>query len=131
MMDDTEFLSRVREYGEYDSLGEATRVTTVVLRKLGARLTPGKVRALAAQLPPLARNALGPIEDGRSAPDFGVEEFRHRIAQALDAHPATAEWDTSAVLATVAQAVDDDCLRTVLGSLPEGFAPLFGRPETV
>jgi uncharacterized protein (DUF2267 family) len=131
MMDDTEFLSRVREYGEYDSAGQATRVTTVVLRKLGARLTPGKVRALAAQLPPLAREALGPVEDGRSAPDFGVEEFRRRIAQALNAHPATAEWDTSAVLATVAQAVDDDCLRTVLGSLPEGFAPLFGRPETV
>ncbi|ELB86979.1 MULTISPECIES: DUF2267 domain-containing protein [unclassified Rhodococcus (in: high G+C Gram-positive bacteria)] len=87
------------------------------------------MRALAAQ-PPLARDALGPIEDGRSAPDYGIEEFRRRITQALGTHPATAEWDTSAVLATGAQAVDD-CLHTVLGSLPEGFAPLFGRPETV
>lgn len=130
-MDDTEFLSRVREYGEYDSLGQATRVTTVVLRKLGARLSPGKVRALAAQLPPLAGEALGPVEDGRPAPAFGVEEFRRRIAQAFDAHPSTADWDTSAVLSTVAQSVDDDCLRTVLGSLPKGFAPLFGRTETV
>ncbi|WP_252189758.1 MULTISPECIES: hypothetical protein [unclassified Rhodococcus (in: high G+C Gram-positive bacteria)] len=53
--------------------------------------------------------------------------FACRIGLTADPTPLP----PNGTLSTAAQAVDDDCLRTVLGSLPEGSASLFGRPETV
>jgi uncharacterized protein (DUF2267 family) len=121
-----EFLARVRERGEYADPAEAERVTHLVLGILAQRLDPDEAEDLAAQLPgPLAATL---ISAGRGAPGrFGVREFLGRVATGAGATARTAEWDASAVLSTVAEAVSDGELDDVLSQLPSGYAPLFGR----
>jgi uncharacterized protein (DUF2267 family) len=60
---------------------------------------------------------------------FGVEEFVRRVAERIGARPGTAEWDASAVLSTIADAVSGGQLNQLLSQLPSGYAPLFGKPE--
>src|SRR5690242_5928464 len=93
-----EFLAAIRERGEYPDTAEAERVARVVLSAFAARLKPGRVDDLAAQLPPEAAEML-------SVQRFGVEEFLRRVAAGTGATERTAEWDASAVLSTVADAV--------------------------
>ncbi len=120
-----EFLARVRERGEYADQQEAERITRAVLGVLAGRLSPGEVKDLAAQLPGQAAAALmsnGPAEA------FGVQEFLRRVAAATGASEKTAEWDASAVLCTVADAISGGELNDVLTQLPSGYAVLFGKP---
>jgi uncharacterized protein (DUF2267 family) len=122
-----EFLARVRERGEYPSHQEAEQVATAVLAELASRLTPGEAGDLAAQLPgPLARVLTGPRQG--AAESFGVEEFCRRVAGRTGSRPPTAEWDASAVLSTVADAVSGGELNHVLSQLPSGYVALFGKP---
>ncbi len=123
-----EFLAKVRERGEYHGQEEAEEVTASVLRVLASRITSSEAEDLAAQLPePLDR----PLIDGAGtqAGIFGVEEFLRRVGRLTGARPRTAEWDASAVLSTLAEAVSGGELNQVLSQLPSGFAPLFGKPE--
>lgn len=119
------FLSRVRERGEYADTREAEDVTRAVLGLLAQRLDPGEAGDLAAQLPAQAAATLtatpGPVET------FGVHEFLDRVAAATHASEATARWDASAVLTTVAEAVSGGELNDVLTQLPSGYAVLFGK----
>ncbi|PJE93892.1 DUF2267 domain-containing protein [Streptomyces carminius] len=123
-----EFLARVRELGEYKSSQEAERITTSVLEVLASRITPDESEDLAAQLP-------GPLGDFllESRPErpetYGMEEFLRRVADRTGARPRTAEWDASAVLATLAGSVSGGELNQVLSQLPSGYAVLFGKPE--
>ncbi|GAB3213149.1 DUF2267 domain-containing protein [Marinactinospora thermotolerans] len=126
-MQQHEFLARVRELGEYSDAGEAERVTRAVLGVLATRLRPDEVEDVAAQVPETLDEALREA-DGRGE-SFGVEEFCHRVAQATGARPRTAEWDASAVLTTLAEAVTGGQLNQILSQLPSGYAPLFGKPE--
>jgi uncharacterized protein (DUF2267 family) len=121
-----EFLARVRERGEYADPAEAERVTHLVLGILAQRLDPDEAEDLAAQLPgPLAATL---ISAGQGAPgSFGVQEFLGRVATGAGATARTAEWDASAVLCTVAEAISGGELNDVLTQLPSGYAPLFGR----
>ncbi len=126
-MDYDEFLAQVRERGEYPSRDEAAQAATAVLEVLATRLMPGQAGNLAAQLPgPLAQSLTGPRPP--AAESFGVQEFCHRVAERIGARPPTAEWDASAVLSTVADAVSGGELNHVLTQLPSGYAPLFGKP---
>lgn len=121
-----EFLAQVRDRGEYYSQEEAEHVSTAVLRALAARIPPEEVDDLAAQLP-------APLDDvlhhERGRPEsLGREEFLQRVAEQTGARPRTAEWDASAVLSTVADAVPGGEVDHLLSQLPAGYADLFGRP---
>lgn len=122
-----EFLALVRDRGEYDSSKEAERVSRAVLTVLANRIPPGEAQELSAQLPaplrPAARSG-----DGRPG-SFGVDEFCRRVAQRVGGHLRTAEWDASAVLSTVAEAVPGGELNQLLSQLPSGYATMFGKPE--
>ncbi|GAA2193807.1 DUF2267 domain-containing protein [Streptomyces bangladeshensis] len=121
-----EFLAQVRDRGEYRSPEEAEQISTAVLGVLATRITPEEADDLAAQLPAplddvLHRESTGPQSLGR-------EEFLRRVAEQTGARPRTAEWDASAVLSTVADAVSGGEVNHLLSQLPAGYAELFGRP---
>ncbi|MBP0455963.1 DUF2267 domain-containing protein [Streptomyces montanisoli] len=123
------FLGHVQERGEYESRQEAERVARVVLALLGAHLV-GEVRAqLAARLPEsLALILLNPLQ---SAEPLSPERFVRATAAWIEgATEATAAWDVSAVLSTVADAAGDDLLQQILLQLPAGYDLLFGRPRS-
>jgi uncharacterized protein (DUF2267 family) len=122
-----EFLYVVRDRGEYDSREEAERVSRAVLTVLANRITPGEAKGLSAQLPPPLSSAAR--SDVNHPASFGVDEFCRRVADRVGGHTRTAEWDASAVLSTVADAVPGDELNQLLSQLPSGYANLFGKPE--
>ncbi|WP_052868814.1 DUF2267 domain-containing protein [Streptomyces niger] len=122
------FLDRVKERGKYDSRSEADRAARVVLALLGAHLV-GEARAqLAARLPEdFALILLNPLQ---SAEPLSPERFVRATAAWIEgATEQTATWDVSAVLATVADAADEDLLDQILLQLPDGYDLLFGRPQ--
>ncbi|WP_346095673.1 DUF2267 domain-containing protein [Streptomyces olivaceiscleroticus] len=122
------FLDRVKERGKYDNRSEADRAARVVLALLGAHLV-GEARAqLAARLPEdFALILLNPLQ---SAEPLSPERFVRATAAWIEgATEQTATWDVSAVLATVADAADEDLLDQILLQLPDGYDLLFGRPR--
>lgn len=119
-----EFLTRVRDRGEFHSQEEAEQVTEAVLRVLGSRIVPGEATDLAARLPAPLDEALRP-ERGRPEP-FDREEFLRRVARRTGARPRTAEWDAGAVLSTVADTVPAGQVDHLLDQLPADWADLFG-----
>ncbi|MEU2184164.1 DUF2267 domain-containing protein [Streptomyces thermolilacinus] len=123
-----EFLARVRERGEYRDQEEAAHITRAVLEVLGHRITPGEAADLAAQLP----GDLGDVltADGDRPTDrFGIEEFYRRVGERTGARPRTAQWDASAVLSTLADAVSGGELNQIISQLPSSFAVLFGKAD--
>jgi uncharacterized protein (DUF2267 family) len=58
-----------------------------------------------------------------------VEEFCRRVAERTGARPRTAQWDASAVLSTLADAVSPGELNQIISQLPSGYAVLFGKPD--
>ncbi|MFF3343127.1 DUF2267 domain-containing protein [Streptomyces flavidovirens] len=123
-----EFLARVRERGEYANQEEAAQVTKAVLDVLAHRITPGEAKDLAAQLPAPLKAAVQTDGDQR-VKSFGVEEFCRRVAERTGARPRTAQWDASAVLSTLAEAVSPGELNQIISQLPSGYAVLFGKPD--
>lgn len=122
------FLDHVTERGEYKTRTEAERAARVVLALLGAHLV-GDVRAqLAARLPEeFALILLNPLQSAEPLPP---ERFVRATAAWIEgATEATATWDVSAVLSTVADAAGDDLLGQILLQLPVGYDLLFGRPQ--
>ena len=123
-----QFVATVRERGEYRSAEEAEQVAKSVLQVLAGRISAGEARDLAEQLPqPLADALLSGTRD--RAESYGVQEFCRRIAERTGARPQTAEWDASAVLSAVAEAVSGGELNQVLTQLPSGYAVLFGKVD--
>ncbi|CAM5594205.1 DUF2267 domain-containing protein [Streptomyces fumanus] len=122
-----EFLARVRDRGEYHSQEEAEQVTEAVLWVLASRIVPEEATDLAEQLPAPLDDALR-LERGRPEP-FDREEFLRRVAEQTGARPRTAEWDTGAVLSTVAETVSAGQVGHLLDQLPPDWADLFGRTE--
>ncbi|MET8570238.1 DUF2267 domain-containing protein [Streptomyces sp. NPDC004783] len=123
-----EFLTRVRERGEYHSDEEAEQVSTAVLWVIASRVEPEEAAALAAHLPAPLDDALR-LERGRPEA-FGREEFLRRVAQQTGARPRTAEWDAGAVLSTLAEAVPRDRADSLRAALTTDCADLFGGPAT-
>ncbi|KAB2976813.1 DUF2267 domain-containing protein [Streptomyces sp. SS1-1] len=122
------FLAHVRERGEYKDQGEAADVTSAVLEVLAQRISAGEVKDLASQMPgPLGEVLLQATpEQTRS---FGIEEFYRRVAERTNARPRTAQWDASAVLTTVADAVTGGELNQIISQLPSSYAVLFGKAD--
>jgi uncharacterized protein (DUF2267 family) len=134
-----EYLSRVRELGEYGSQEEAAKVTEAVLSVPAQRISPDEVDDLASQLPgPLGQTLAqlpGPLgqtlaaSKPQQAENFGIDEFYRRVAERMGARPRTAEWDASAVLTALADAVSGGELNQILSRLPSGYAVLFGKAD--
>ncbi|MEU8532781.1 DUF2267 domain-containing protein [Streptomyces parvulus] len=118
-----EFLTRVRDLGEYHSDEEAEQVATAVLRVIASRVDPAEAAALAACLPAPLDDVLR-TERGRPE-SFGGAEFLRRVDQQTGARPRTAEWDTGTVLTTLAEAVPRGQADSLLAQLP---ADLLGSP---
>ncbi|MEV4680580.1 DUF2267 domain-containing protein [Streptomyces kurssanovii] len=123
-----EFLARVRERGEYADQAEAAEITTVVLETLAHRITPGEAKDLSAQLPGALKEALK-VDGEQRAESYGVEEFCRRVGERTGARQQTAQWDASAVLSTLADAVSPGELNQIISQLPSGYAVLFGKPD--
>ncbi|MFD8306738.1 DUF2267 domain-containing protein [Streptomyces sp. NPDC059690] len=122
------FLARVRERGEYNDQDEAADVTNAVLEVLAQRISPGETKDLASQLPDPLGQFLAHAAP-HQAQSFGIEEFYRRVAQRTHARPRTAQWDASAVLTTVADAVTGGELNQVISQLPSSYAVLFGKAD--
>ncbi|MFI1166876.1 DUF2267 domain-containing protein [Streptomyces sp. NPDC020801] len=123
-----EFLARVRERGEFKTPNEAASVSETVLGVLAERISPGEVQELASELPPpLGQTVAGMRHE--QAESFGVEEFYRRVSQGTRPRPRTAEWDASAVLTTVGEAISGGELNQIISQLPSGYAVLFGKAE--
>jgi uncharacterized protein (DUF2267 family) len=121
-----EFLASVRARGDYASRTDAERITCAVIGILGRQLPGDEARELAQHLP----NELWDLlVSPRGADAFGVRRFLGLIAEQVVATEQNARRDASAVLTTVAEAVNTGRLRRVLEALPSGYAELFGRPD--
>ncbi|AOR36487.1 hypothetical protein BFF78_40360 [Streptomyces fodineus] len=121
-----EFLTQVRDRGEFRSQEEAERVCEAVLWALATRISPEEADELAARLPAPLDEALH-LDRGRPE-TFDCDEFLRRVSVQTGARPRTAEWDADAVLCTVADAVPGPQLDRLLSRLPARYAEFFGRP---
>ncbi|MFJ3038090.1 MULTISPECIES: DUF2267 domain-containing protein [Streptomyces] len=121
-----EFLTRVRDRGEFHGEDEAEQVATAVLWVIASRIPPQEAAGLARELPAPLDDALR-MERGRPE-TFGRAEFLRRVAQQTGARPRTAEWDAGAVLSTLAEAVPREHVDRLLARLPDDCADLFGGP---
>lgn len=127
-MEWSEFLARVQEQGQYATTAEAERVTRIVLSALGGHLARPERDELAACLPSEARRVLtDQLEVTRPLP---AAEFVDTLVLRLEgATAATARWDASSVLGTLAEVVDTPLLNRLIAKLPPGWALLFGRAQ--
>ncbi|MBW5424577.1 DUF2267 domain-containing protein [Streptomyces sp. BG9H] len=124
----SELIAAVRECGQYATEAEAERVTRAVLSALGGHVVGDERVDLASQLPVEAAKVIAdevPVTRRLTAPEF-VESVALRLDGAT---PATARWDVSSVLTTLARAVDEQLVDRLLSLLPPGYALLFGRAE--
>ncbi|SDZ28540.1 Uncharacterized conserved protein, DUF2267 family [Micromonospora pattaloongensis] len=122
-----QFLNNVRDRGGYRDRQEAERIAQVVLAVLARRLDPGEAQHLASQLPVQAA-VIVVDQAGPSAQALSTREFLAQVAERTGGSDRTAQWDASAVLSTVADAITGGELHDVLTQLPSGYAALFGRP---
>ncbi|MFE9845059.1 DUF2267 domain-containing protein [Streptomyces goshikiensis] len=120
-------LERVRYEGVYPTRERAAEAVHHVLAALGRQLT-GDERADLAQCLPVeaALTLTAQIPDTRHLTGWG---FVKDLAARTGATPATARWDTGAVLTTVARLAGPDLLARILRRLPGGYALLFGQAE--
>ncbi|RKT02407.1 uncharacterized protein (DUF2267 family) [Streptomyces sp. 3211.6] len=123
------FIEHIQERGAYTSRAEADRAARVVLALLGAHLVGEDRARVAARLPETyALILLNPLP---AHEPLDARRFVRATAAWIDgATENTARWDVSAVLSTVADAVDEELLQRVLLQLPPGYDLLFGRPRS-
>lgn len=123
-----ELVEAVRTAGQYATAAEAERIIRMVLSALGGHLVGDEREELAQWLPPEAARLLTeqlPVTRPLTAGEF-VDNVATRIEGAT---PATARWDVSSVLSSLAEELDAALLDRILRRLPPGYALLFGRAE--
>ncbi|MEV6653734.1 DUF2267 domain-containing protein [Streptomyces sp. NPDC051219] len=122
-----QMLEKIRHEGAYPTRERAEDVTHAVLAALGRQLTGDERVGLAARLPiEAALTFTAQIPDNEPLTGWG---FVKDLATRTGRTPATARWDTGAVLATVAHLAGPGLLDRILTQLPSGYALLFGRAE--
>ncbi|MEU0398511.1 DUF2267 domain-containing protein [Streptomyces sp. NPDC006208] len=122
-----QMLERIRYEGAYPTRERAEDVTRAVLGALGRQLTGDERVDLAGCLPAEAALVFtGQIPDTQPLTGWG---FVKDLAIRTGATPATARWDTGAVLATVGHLAGPCLLDRIIAQLPSGYALLFGRAE--
>lgn len=123
-----DLVQRVRVLGEYATRREAERVLRTVLSMLGGHLAEAERAELGRCLPQPAATLLGGQPPANRP--LTAAEFVDTLAALIDgATHATARWDASSVLATLAEPAGDDLIRRIIDRLPSGYALLFGKPE--
>ncbi|MDH6222003.1 uncharacterized protein (DUF2267 family) [Streptomyces pseudovenezuelae] len=122
-----QMLERIRYEGAYPTRERAEDVTRAVLEALGRQLTGDERVELAACLP--AEAALDFTGQIPSPQPLTGWCFVKDLAARTGATPATARWDTGAVLAVVGRLAGLSLLDRILTQLPSGYALLFGRAE--
>ncbi|MEV2245482.1 DUF2267 domain-containing protein [Streptomyces sp. NPDC049970] len=124
-----QMLEKIRYEGAYPTRERAESVTKAVLSGLGRQLTGDERVDLAAHLPSAAAHILTTeIPDPHPLTGW---EFVKDLAARTGGTPATARWDTGAVLATVGHLAGPGLLDRILAQLPTGYALLFGRAELI
>ncbi|MFJ4894959.1 DUF2267 domain-containing protein [Streptomyces sp. NPDC088788] len=122
-----QMLEKIRYEGAYPTRDRAETVTRTVLEALGRQLPTAERTELAACLPTEAAHALTRhTPDPQQVTGWG---FVKNLATRTGTTPATARWDTGAVLTTVARLTGPDLLARILHQLPDGYALLFGQAE--
>ncbi|MER6840204.1 DUF2267 domain-containing protein [Streptomyces platensis] len=122
-----QLLERVRYEGAYPTRERAEEVVRAVLAALGRQLTGEERVELAARLPVEAAAVFtAQLPDGEQLTGWG---FVKDLAAHLGGTPATARWDTGAVLTSVAQLAGPGLLTRILAQLPAGYGLLFGHAE--
>ncbi|MEU9037197.1 DUF2267 domain-containing protein [Streptomyces sp. NPDC048352] len=120
-------LEAVRYDGAYPTTQRAEEAVQRVLAALGRQLTGDERRDLAQCLPveaALAFSAELPV----AVPLTGWA-FVRDLAARSGGTPATARWETGAVLTVVARLAGPHLTSRILEQLPDGWALLFGRAE--
>ncbi|WP_030565680.1 DUF2267 domain-containing protein [Streptomyces aureocirculatus] len=124
-----QMLEKIRYEGAYPTRERAEEVTRAVLEALGRQLTGDERVDLAACLPAeAARLFTSQIPDTHQLTGWG---FVKDLAARTGGTPATARWDTGAVLTVVGHLAGRGLLDRILTHLPCGYALLFGRAELV
>ncbi|WP_328329278.1 MULTISPECIES: DUF2267 domain-containing protein [unclassified Streptomyces] len=124
-----QMLERIRYEGAYPTRERAEDVTHAVLAALGRQLTGDERVDLAARLPIEAALVFtSQIPDSQQLTGWG---FVKELAGRTGGTPATARWDTGAVLAAVGHLAGPALLNRILAQLPSGYALLFGRAELI
>lgn len=122
-----QMLERIRYEGAYPTRERAEDVTRAVLGALGRQLSGDERVDLAACLPSEAALVFtSQIPDLQPLTGWG---FVKDLATRTGATPATARWDTGAVLAVAGRLAGHGLLDRILTQLPSGYALLFGRAE--
>ncbi|MFI9103335.1 DUF2267 domain-containing protein [Streptomyces fildesensis] len=124
-----QLLEQIRYEGAYPTRERAEEVAHAVLAALGEQLTGDERVDLAACLPVEAALTLtAQIPATRLCTGW---EFVRDLAARTGGTPATARWDTGAVLTAVARLAGPGLLDRILTQLPAGYALLFGRAELI
>ncbi|MEV6785931.1 DUF2267 domain-containing protein [Streptomyces sp. NPDC051098] len=124
-----QMLERIRYAGAYPTSERAAEAVHAVMTGLGRQLTGEERVELAARLPiEAAITFTAQIPAAEPLTGFG---FVKEVAARTGGTPATARWDTGAVLATVADLAGPELLDRILAQLQPGYALLFGRAELV
>ncbi|MET8682303.1 DUF2267 domain-containing protein [Streptomyces sp. NPDC004647] len=118
---------KIQYEGAYPTRERAEDVTRAVLAALGRQLTGDERVDLAACLPVEAALVFTSQIPGRQ-PLTGWG-FVKDLATRTGGTPATARWDTGAVLTVVGHLAGPALLDRILAQLPSGYALLFGRAE--
>ncbi|WP_328618866.1 DUF2267 domain-containing protein [Streptomyces sp. NBC_00354] len=122
-----QMLERVRYEGAYPTRERAAEAVRTVLAALGRQVTGDERVDLAQCLPVEAALTLtAQIPDTEQLTGWG---FIKDMASRTGATPATARWDTGAVLAVATRLAGPDLLARILRRLPGGYALLFGQVE--
>ncbi|MGW1892396.1 DUF2267 domain-containing protein [Streptomyces sp. NPDC002004] len=122
-----QILERVRYEGAYPTRERADEAVREVLGALGRQLTGDERVELAGRLPRKAAGILAAqIPDTVRRTGWG---FVKDLASRTGSTPATARWDTGAVLGVIARLAGPGLLDRIITQLPSGYALLFGRAE--
>lgn len=123
------FLGRVRERGEYTTDKQAEGAIRGVLVALAALLPDDSRRELTARLPQQCAPLL--LDPLPATKQLTPGEFVGAVALLVDgAGEQTAQWDTGAVLSTVAECAGDELTERVLSRLPPGYDRLLAVEVT-
>lgn len=120
-------LDRVQERAGYADRQEAAGAVQSVLEVLGAHLVGDDRTDLARLLP----RQCGPLlsDSSPASEPLTPAAFVDAVGTRVDDDAGQARRAVTAVLATVAEVVDDALLRRILTQLPPGHAGLFGRTD--
>ncbi|MCX4920062.1 DUF2267 domain-containing protein [Streptomyces sp. NBC_00687] len=124
-----QMIEKIRYEGAYPTRDRAEDVTRAVLEALGRQLATADRTELAACLPTEAAHAL--TTHGQDMQPLTGWQFVKDLASRTGTTPATARWDTGAVLTAVGHLAGNELIGRIIGQLPDGYALLFGRAQLV